>query len=367
MAIDVLETPVAPIQSRVRNGTPVHERGLPPRPETYKLSVHKMEVLNNGENDQDRAVQFQLKEGQEGTQGFTFVLGIDQSDPKRVLNIDSLEQVGAMTEDDYSHTAILQQMGNNLSVLTPDKQEVRLTKEGLKNQPYRVKLNSQTVVEILDFDPDENSIVLHKANDEPLLPPIVPIAPIPPINIPWWRNLINKTVIPVTVATALTVGGIPEFPPPPVPPPTIERQIETQIPEALQCPATKEMTVGEGDSLTSLIIEVNGLSNYLTDKGDLDVDKLYGQLACMVAIKRNRDELANSDELAAGALDTMFVRRTTVGPLTAKRIYENLRDLNTKGGKERFKGASEQLAIIQPGQVYLVPFYGTQETPQKIS
>ncbi len=364
MALDILEKPIA--QSVTVPRAPVHGGPLPEqapqRPEIYKGNVDKMEVLNNGENGNDRAVQFQLKKG---TQGLTFVVGMDSDNPKRVLNLETLDKVSEMTDGEYSHTAILQQQDNNLSVLTPDGKDVRLTHEGLEHQPYKVRLNESTIVEILDFDPEKNSIVLHKVSNQPLITLVPLVDVIPPLPVPWWKKRIMDIVVPVAIGSTL-LGNIPEQPAP-IPPPPIERHIEAQVPEALQCPATKEMTVQPGDSITKLLVDVNGLPRYLTSDGKLNLDLLYKDAACFLVLKGNRQVLGQSDPVIADFLDTVLRNRDTVGPATGPMIYDSLKALNTANGKERFPGANSQLAIIQPGQIFMVPDFRTQAAPVKLA
>lgn len=351
--IQTLEKPVAP-ETAVK--PPPENR--PARPEIYQGNVNKMEVFNNGENGQERAVRFQLKKGE---QGLSFVLGTDTQDPKRVLNMDSLKAISKMTDAQYAETAILQQQENSLSVLTPDGQDIRLTQEGLKQNPYTIKLNYASAVKILDFDPEKNSILICKTKPE--LPPVT-VIPVPT----WKQKLLKYVVPPLIMATSV-------FGPKPVdvkepPPPPIVRLVEVpqdQIPETLKCPATKEMTVAPGDSLTKLLVDVNGLPRYLTSDGkNLDVQKLYKDLACLLVVPENRPVIHQSDNTVAGMLDTAFQNRTLIGPVTPKMIFDLVDTLNAQRVKDLPQNANPQLVIIQPGQKFQIPDFRTQENPESI-
>ncbi len=319
-----------------------------------------MDVLNLGENGQDRAVLFQLKQG---TQKDTFVLGMDAQNPGRVINLDTSDKVLQMTPEDFTRTAILQRQDNELVIYTPNDQEIRLTQEQLRQNPHLIQLTGTTGVEILDFDPEQNSIIIHKT--KPAAAPILlapePLPPAPiPLPLPGWRQKILDLIDPVIVATTLVTGSPGSTPIETVPPPAVVEpapaEIPQQIPETLQCPATKEMTVAPGDSLTKLLVDVNGLPRYLADDGkSLDVQKLYKDLACMLVIPENRPIIAQSDSDVASLLDTMFQNRTLIGPLTPKMIYDMIDFLNAKRSKDLPPGASPQLVIIQPGQHFLTP------------
>lgn len=354
MAIDLAEKPInpAPPQERPPTLTTAVEQ-KPPRPEIYQGNVNKMDVLNLGEQGHDRAVPFQLKQG---TQKDTFVLGMDAKNPGRVINLDTSDRVSQMTPEDFARTAILQRQGNELSITTPSGQETRLTQEQIRQNPHLIQLTGTTGVEILDFDPEENSILIHKA--KPGLFPVPIPAPFP-VPFPWMDRLKHILLFPPIIGAGLVPGMIPESPPAivrPVETPQDAPQLEFQIPETLKCPATKEMTVAPGDSLTKLLVDVNGLPRYLaTDGKTLDIQKLYQDLACMLVIPENRPTIAQSDSDVASLLDTAFQNRTLIGPVTAKMIYDLIDFLNATRSKNLPPGASPQLVIIQPGQKFLTP------------
>lgn len=348
-----------------KSATSAEPQQRPPRPEIYQGNVNKMDVLNLGEQGHDRAVPFQLKQG---TQKDTFVLGMDAKNPGRVINVDTRETLDQMADEDYARTAILKRRGNELWVETPDEQVTRLTQEQIRQNPHLVQLTGTTGVEILDFDPEQNSILIHKIRPAAIGPVIAPVPePLPP-PLPGWKQRLVDLVGPIIVATTLVTGS--HATTEAVPPPahavveTVPLEVpQDQIPETLQCPATKEMTVIPNDSLTGLLIKVNGLLRYSDANGNLDVTKLYKDLACMLVIPENRPIIKQYDKFVANMLDTIFQYRTQVGPLTGEMIYGLINDLNAARSKNLPPGANPQLVIIQTGQKYSVPDFSQGNIP----
>ena len=340
---------------------PTHETATqPPILETYQGTTNKMDVLNNGLNSREQAVPFQLKEG---TQGFSFVLNVDPKNDQRLINLDNLEDVSRMTDAEFASNAIIQQVDDQLSILRPGEEDTRITQESLKDRPYVIRLNGTTGVEVIDFDPAKNSIVLHKVKLAKLLPPIIP-----PIAPSAWRRRLVDFVGPLVIGTALIagtadkldIGGIPN-PPSPSYVETVPDEIQwpkdnptTERDPSLQCEKTEEVTMKEGDFLTKLLVDKNGWGRYLDTKGNINIPKMYEDLACMLSLPENQEVLKRTDPPAAAFISNVFDEKTirAVGQPTAESIYRGLSALNTARG-----GSSDQLAINQPGDTLKVPVF----------
>ncbi len=349
-----------------------------PRPEIYQGNVNKMDVLNLGEQGHDRAVPFQLKQG---TQKDTFVLGMDAKNPGRVINVDTRESLDQMTKEDYARTAILRRQGNELLVTTPyDEQEgIRLTQEQIRQNPHLVQLTDTTGVEILDFDPQKNSILIHKAKRD--LPPIPLVDPIPvpdqiPVPEPAPQIPINRlreyqqkliTIIAAPIATVAMMGGHPAEVQP-IPPPAIVEtipapqnlevpQVEPQLDPSLRCEKTQSYQIKPNDFLTKALVDVNGINRYQNTDGSMDVNKLYRDLMCLLAIPDNQAALQSSDPAVANFVKDMMQSQDLFGPATSDKLLQGLQTVNSPNGQERYKNASKQLAIVQPGQLFYIPFH----------
>lgn len=346
---------------------------LPEIPE-FEGSRHKMEVLNRGEVDEngvhhDLAVPFQLKEG---TQGLSFVVGLDNKDNERIINVETLDKVSEMSEEDFSHSAILQQVGDKLSILREGQEEIQIDKDKLQDGPQLIPLNDKLAVEVVKFDPEKNQIVLRKQHIRTEVPP-APTVP-PEVKRHWKQKFIDLFVPLVLAGSAITGGhdaAVAERPP-------VEHQVEVppsdKMPEftitteegdvvgpkqevdpSLQCETTVDFQFESGDYLTKALVDVNGWDRYVNSDGNINVDKLYEDLACMLALPQNREQIRTTDPAAANFIDGLFSADTKklLGEPTAKAIFEGLSALN----KQR-EGSHDQLVVNQPGDHFQVPKFG---------
>lgn len=373
-------------------------------------NLKKMEVFNWGENGQDRAVRFQLKMG---VQENSFALAIDAKDQERVINLDDSRRIADMSAKDLQTVALLQREGNNL-VVSKENSNRKVTQEQLRQTPLIIPLNENTGVELLDFDPRQNSIVIHKVKLQPKVTPQAPSGPetyplprpvppreTPPTSLPWpsekpppapqeinnWRRKLIDIIGPFAIgAPTILAGEEAHNEPPPQPPPivqeidqppqateqvipTVEQQpvapAETQIDQSLRCEKTQEFEIKEGDFLTKALVDVNGIDRYLGPDGKMDVNKLYQDLMCLLAIPENQAALESSDPLVAQFVRDMMSRpmEDLIGPATADRLFEGLQALNSPGGQDRYPGASSQLVVVQPGQEFQIPDFTKLSQP----
>ncbi len=140
----------------------------------YQGDAHKMETFNEGENGEDRAVPFQLKAGE---QGMSFALAMEHTgldpnkDPDRVVNLDDSRNIPELPPGQLESTVVMRQDGDTLVVKRAtdpiDAPGTRLTRDQLRSEKFTVNLDHVVGVDILDFDPALNRIVMHKTNVEP--------------------------------------------------------------------------------------------------------------------------------------------------------------------------------------------------------
>lgn len=349
----------------------------------------KMDKFNRGESGRDVAVPFNLKAGE---QGFSFALMIDPKDDiekQRIINLPDTRDAFNLPKDAQAQIAILQQKGNKLSIGFRDREE-ELERVDTDN-PKKIWFNVGTGFEILDFDPATHVITIHKIKNQlAVAPPVAPAPePSPPTSTPdkpSWRRLVD--VVP-PIAVGLGSAGIPQDKPPAIieempggmpsaqpienflrPTPIVETETSKVeeapiVDESLKCPATKEFTIKEGQSLTRALIEVNGLGRYLNEEGKLDVDGLYKDLACLLVQPENFSGIESSDPKVAAFIKSVTGGQvaTLVGPLSADLIYDGLRVLNENDPAR--KAYSDQLVIVHPDQKIQVPDF-TLQTAQAV-
>lgn len=345
----------------------------------------KMDKFNRGESGRDVAVPFHLKAGE---QGFSFALMIDPKDDmekQRIINLPDTRDAFKLPKDAQAQIAILQQKGDKLSVRFRDREEVLKGVDA--DNPKKLWFNVGTGFEILGFDPATHVITIHKIKNQPVVAP--PVSPVPeptPTPKPIEKSPFQRFVdIVPPIAVGLSTVGIPQDKPPVIieempggmpsaqpienflrPTPIVETEtskVEEEAPivdESLKCPATKEFTIKEGQSLTRALIEVNGLGRYLNEEGKLDVDGLYKDLACLLVQPENFSEIESSDPKVAAFIKSVTGDQvaTLVGPLSADLIYGGLKVLNEDDPAR--KAYSNQLVIVHPGQKIQVPDFTSQ-------
>lgn len=354
------------------------------RPTVPVTEAHeqKMEKFNSGEGGRDVAVPFHLKAGE---QGFSFALMIDPKDDidkQRIINLPDTRDAFKLPREAKAQIAILQQKGDKLSVRFRDREEVLEIVDA--DNPKKLWFNVGTGFEILGFDPETHVITIHKIKKQ-----LVGAPPVSPTPKPTEKSPIRRFVdIIPPIAVGLSSAGIPQDNPPAIieempggmpsaqpienflrPKPVVETQtskIEEETPivdESLKCPATKEFTIKEGQSLTRALVEVNGLGRYLNEEGKLDVDSLYRDLACLLVIPENIGRLEQSDPKVVAFLRSVTGGEVSslVGPLSSDIIYEGLRVLNENDPQR--SGYSRQLVVIKAGQVFLIPDFTSQLSP----
>jgi len=343
-----------------------------PDVKVYEGNVNKMGVFNEGENGQDRAVTFQLKMG---VQENTFALAIDPKNGQRIINLEDSSKVQEMTPDELRTVALLQKQGNNLILSRTDK-DLEISQDSLREKPYVIQISDNLGVEILDFDPEQNSLTIHKTTLDRLSPDAF-IAPLPVSegtsqSAPTGSEKLRKKIleimgIPPIVGASLIPGQTATNETPP-PPPIVETIPADKIPEnsllyetheSLTCPATKEMKIKQGDFLTKLLVDTNGMKRYLKPDGTMDVKLLYRDLACLLAIPENQQALESSDPTVANFVKSVMNpdNQLIFGQTTADKLLEGFFILNSPNGQERYPGASKQLMIVHEGQVFLVPYF----------
>lgn len=332
----------------------------------YQGDIHKMETFNNGENGQDRAVPFQLKRGE---QGMSFAVSLKDSDPDTVINLDDSRKVSEMSPAQLQSTAVLTQVGNELVVSREDQEDVHLKPEEFADKKFRIDLDHNIAVEVLDFDPNTNRIIIHKVKKEPTSVRVERPVPTDEQKQSWMKRLV--TLIPAGILTVSSVTGGGTVDANPLPPPPVVEQVPTgpgyentpvvpieqktdEVDPSLKCEKTVDFEVKSGDSLTKALVEVNGLGRYLTTEGKLNVDKLYKDLVCMLAQEPNIEQVLKTDPVAGNFLKMVMSgeNKDLIGPATATTIYDGLKALNTP---ERFDKTHDQLVVIQPGDNYKVP------------
>ncbi|MEX2028153.1 MAG: hypothetical protein WD988_01480 [Candidatus Curtissbacteria bacterium] len=390
MALDTqTETQVKPVQTPLEKptGTPLPEtaRAYPPpphtletiarpRPKIYEGNTNKMDVLNWGESGQDRAIELKLRLGQ---QHDALVFGIDPKMGRRILNLEDSRLVENMTEADLKTTAILQKNQDGTLTISKAELEQVVTPDQLKEKSVVIPLNTQIGLEVLGFDPENGSVIVHKVDLKTGGIPVIP--PTREVDVPSWGKKLVTFLGPPIAAVVIGTGigsQPPEAPPNPImapasltypeapaPPPAETIQLQTpELDESLKCESTQEYEIKSGDSLTKALVDVNGLDRYLNSEGKLDVDKLYKDLACLLAISANQSALESSDPTVANFVKDMFSEKTRalIGPPTAQRILDGFEELNAPNGKERHPGSSSQLVITQSGQIFQIPQFSKE-------
>ena len=346
-----------------------------PNVKVYEGNVNKMGVFNEGENGQDRAVTFQLKMG---SQENSFALAIDPKNDQRIINLEDSRKVQEMTPDELKTVVLLQRQKDTL-ILHREDGDYQFSPQILREKPRVIQLNDQLGFELVDFNPEKNSITIHKVQLSQLNPDAIIIAS--PQSGPslesqpvaqeqqkdWRRKLIDLMFLPPIVGSSLVAGQgtTHETPPPPSIVETIpadqipEKSLLYETHESLTCPATKEMEIKQGDFLTKLLVDANGMKRYLNPDGTMDVNLLYQDLACLLAIPENQKKLESSDPTVANFVKGMMdpENQLVFGQTTADKLLEGFFILNSPNGQERYPGASKQLVIVHEGQIFLVPYF----------
>lgn len=353
-----------------------HVAGLPSI-ETYKGDVNKMEVFNGGENGVDKAVKFQLKMG---VQKDSFALSVDSKDASRVINLEDSRKIDSMSDKQLESTLLMQKQGDKLAV-SKHNQSWEITQESLTENPVVIPLDDQTGIEIRDFDPAENSITIHKVKLNLVPAGIIPSPSTnaengliqPKDNRGWSQRLLDVIGVPAIAASAILAGqdnANYEQQPPAAP---IERPLPADTPvgelqpldESLRCEKVMEFEIKQGDFLTKALVDVNGVDRYLDANGQMDVNKLYKDLMCLLVIPQNIAQLEKTDPTVAQFIKGMLDQNTAslVGSANATRLYDGLAALNSPQGADRFPNASKQLVIVQAGNRFLVPKF--EKAPHK--
>lgn len=367
----------------------------------YQGSENKMDIFNEGRY----AVKIQLRTGEQqfdGSSTLAFQVDPNDSSQERVINLEDARAVQTMKPAE-AETVLLVQNRNGRLIYRIAGSEQDATEKALAGRLFQISLNGKVGIEIVDFDPNENSILIRKV--KPQASPLPPITPgkTPDLRSPsptakeGWQFRLPRRLVNVGLglgALATVTGNIPRdtFPnaldrPSPVIPPISDEQRppdETSSPqsplpaseikkpkevgleednrdETLKCPGLTEYIIKPGDSLTAALVKVNGMGRYFKD-GNLDVGLLYQDLACLLVQPENQAVLEKSDPVAAKLIKNIMDQSLdgVLGKRTADMLYEGLRKINTENGP-RFPGAHEQLAIIQPREKILVPTYPVKE------
>jgi hypothetical protein len=276
-----------------------------------------------------------------------------------------------MTPKALEDTAVMRQIGNELVVSMADIDDVHLTQDQLKENKYTIHLDQNIAVEVVGFNPEDNSIVIHKVKKETPAAPVVEPQLTDDQKDNWKKKLI--TLIPLIPAAViggtLTIGTIMDPPkfvessPPgyhePAPEIIETPQLIYETDESLKCPATKEVLTQDGDYLTKMLVDINGEGRYVLPDGGMNVDLLYKDLMCLLAIPENINELKNesADPLVAKYVENRMSTDNQIrfGPATATTLYRGLLELNSPDGKDRYPNADKQLVKIQPGQKFKIP------------
>jgi len=341
----------------------------------------KMNVLNYGEKvseewaaktgkeREDRAVAFKLREG---GQNDRLAFMIDPQNPDRIISPADTNSVNLQKLRDASLATALvfHKDGDKLIVTDAHGKDTEVSKQMLETGSYVFPLDPARGIALglvgYGSGPDlqDDIIVLHK----------IEVAPTPPVPIPETaRKKIVDILGPGILATAaltnldggdkVTVTGIPREPGPII---EIKKPIEetTSTPDQkeykdpLQCEQFVPKTVQEGDSLTKLIVDVNGVDRYVTKGADglfaMDVDLLYRDLMVMVAQPDNMTQLQKDDPEAASLVTAITeMKKVTGGSITSEELYDALKSkLNSP---ERVAGANKQLVLTHVGSEYKVP------------
>lgn len=322
---------------------------------TYEGSQAKMEHFNGSVDGREYAIRLAPRTGEQQVEGKNaLVLTVDQNDGKkeRILNLDD-NQVMEKNPADMPNALLLQQNGENL-VITQGNNQKEVSAADLKKGAAQVFLNDTVGIEVLDYNPADRSVLIHKIRRSG----VHPVAGKGPLG--WFTTGV--------VAGSSLLGLSPDSMPP-LPVPIVEagempsmagdilvdRPVEQKIlDESITCPAKETYTIKPGDSLTRALIEVNGLGRYLDGNGKLDVPSLYKDLACMLVLPENLAELERTDPAVADVIKGLMSpeSRAHTGPIDDEMIWVALGKVNKD---PRFPGASGQLAIVQPDQEVAVP------------
>lgn len=356
------------------------------KPPIYEGSEDKMEVLNDGQKNsegarEDRSVSFKLREGGQDK----LIFGFDPEHPERLITYPDPKKIPEMSDEQLANTLVLyKDAGGKLIVMNGFGKETDIQMPLLEGASYAFSMDPKTGVglELVGYDPsgDGDLVVVHKFKGQPM-----PVAPVP---VPGWRDRFIDLIGPGIVGTstlisALHGGSATEEPVFESPPPVAEvasdpnriyvPDLETQsIPEkkdpSLLCETTIDYTFEEGDYLTKAIVDANGgMAEYTNPDGTINVDKMYDQLACMLSLDSNREQIRDTDPIIAKYLDSVFspVVEAAVGKPTARSIREGISIFNTKRGV-----TTDQLIINKPGDHFKVPVFsrnipakGTPENP----
>lgn len=406
------EAPVAPVEQSYADrtyeklkeahpGIVIANSKLKENP-VYEGSGNKMDVLNTGQKNsegvsEERAITFKLREG---LQGDKLIFMMDPKDPSRIIQMD--KQLGKdpsvmdPADPKYISDAELESVvifskdptDGSLRVSSAKGKDLQASAEMLKTGSMLFPIDPKTGLnlELVGYDPtgEKDFIVVQKAMTKAEAAPL-------PVE-PGWRDKLVDIIGPIVIATGIIGGAadaaaIPDVPHDKdqatvtyvdqKPGPVIEiRQPEGpqqgEFDPSLQCPATVEKTVQEGDSLTKLIVDENGVDRYLKKGEDgkfgLDVDALYEDLMCLLVQPENMAQLQNDDPEAASLITSMLeLQKVTGSKITSEQLYDAFKDkLNTP---ERVQGANNQLVLTYPESKWRVPSYkkpgdrGTKENP----
>ncbi len=325
----------------------------------YQGNVNKSEVFNNGENGEKRAVKYQLKMGINDN---SLVFNVDGNNPERVIAIPTVNEYNELSEEERDKLVVLQRSGNELVISSLEGNDELVSEDMVDAKPVTRSMNDRISLRVLDFDPKTNSVIVEKVkNENP-----VPVSPLPPEKKSWWKKRLIDVIGPIAIGTATIVGGgdreVSPVPPSPFFSETTSTRSEgpavvVEDDQRLKCNESADYEIKSGGSLTRSLIEVNGLGYYLDASGKLDLPKLYDDLACMILMPENQDLLSKTDPTVANFVKsiTSDEGRGVVGSLTPELIYDGLKSINMKDGVERYKGANDQLVIVQPGDQVKVP------------